>query len=170
MRIIEKQLKKLIREALGSNEILRERPWSILVEFRMSEGIASDSEGVGPDGFSVIAESDSGKIMSVSIDTYWNPQAGDQSGNSLKVHFERKELAQTYVPTRFDDGKTQFLLISNAPVQNVIVVSHAYDARAVPIAYLVVPNLFNMSEDINFRIQKNGNGLVQARIVSHSNL
>lgn len=164
MRIRASALRSLIKESISNVRILKERPWTVEHIFSLSKGKASDSEGLGPDGFAIVLLGESGKTMRVIVDTYWNPQAGDQSGNSLKVEIDGKERASTYVPVKFDTGKKQKILISNSPVQGLIVVSHCEELISVPIVVLAVSNPFNIDEDIQFSIKNLGNGSVDAKL------
>ncbi len=168
MKIRKTALSRLIKEAIDNDRIIRERPWSVEYSFRLSGGVASDSEGEGPDGFSIVMSGDSGSELRVTVDAYWNPQVGDQSGNSLKITGE--EESSTYVPHRFDDGKEQFLTISNAPVPGLIAVSHAISSDSTPIVHLVVPNPFGPDEDVNFDVETTGNGNAEVKIKRHTNL
>lgn len=162
----------MISEAIEKDRIIRERPWSVEYEFSLSDGSAEDSEGKGPDGFAVIMTGESGKIAKVVIDTYWNPNASDQSGNSLKfeVDGQTQENSQTYVPVRFDDGEKQMLIISNTPVQGLIAISHAHSDDDSPIVYLVVPSPFEGDEDVDFSIENLGNGLANVGQLRHTNM
>lgn len=178
MKITKSALRSLVREAIGADRIIRERPWSVMCSFKMSGGRASDSEGIAPDGFSVVMSGESGREMLVTVDSYWNPQAGDASGNSLKISTGGREVFSTYVPTRFDDGVTQYLIISNSPAQNAITISHAKNKNSVPIVYATVMNPFELNEDLEFSVACQnpqdeggiGSGFVDARIVTHNNL
>ena len=172
MKITKNALRLLISEAIENNRIIHERPWSVEYEFSLSGGSAEDSEGKGPDGFAVVMTGESGKIAKVIIDTYWNPNAGDQSGNSLKfeVDGQTQENSQTYVPVRFDDGEKQRLIISNTPVQGLIVISHAHSDDDSPVVYLVVPNPFDEDEDVDFAIENLGNGSANVDQLRHTNM
>jgi len=172
MKITSFALKKLIRESIKNDRIIPERPWSVEHGFKLSGGIASDSEGEGPDGFAIVLRGESGREMKVVVDTYWNPQSGDQSGNSLRVELDGEVMdgGETYVPTRFDDGKEQTLTISNSPVSGMITVSHSPDGKSPPIVYLVVSNPFDIDDDIDFDVEKLGNGDVQVQLKQHINL
>jgi len=158
-------LKSLVKEALKGTTILRERPWSIEYGFKLSGGVAEDSEGEGPDGFSIVMTGDSGKELKITVDTYWNPTQGDQSGNSIKV--EGETTATAYVPHRFDDGKEQTLIISNAPVPGLLVVSHSPGPKQPPVAFVVIRNPFNEQEDVTFNVEKLGNGDADVELKRH---
>ena len=168
MKITRSALHKLIKEAVEDDRIIKERPWSIEFSFKLSGGTASDSEGQGPDGFEIVMSGDSGETMKIVIDAYWNPQSGDQSGNSLKI--EGPNPSSTYVPHRFDDGKEQFITISNAPVPGLITVAHAPSSDSVPVVHLVVPNPFEIDEDVSFDVQTIGNGKAEVNLNRHTNL
>lgn len=169
MKYTRNALRSLIREAIESDKILPERPWSVEVTFSLSGGTASDSEGEGPDGFALLMSSDSVEARIV-VDTYWNPQGGDKSGNSLRIEVDGSTVADSYIPVKMDDGKKQRLIVSSSPVANVIVVSHAVDEKQLPIAYLVTKSPFVTAEDIDFSIDPLGNGEVDAEITGHVNL
>lgn len=170
MKISAAALKNLIIESLGGNKMLKERPWSVEYSFTLSGGTAEDSEGKGPDGFAVSMMGDSGKLVRVVVDSYWNPQMGDKSGNSLKIEIDGHTTVDTYVPTKFDDGKEQRLIISNAPVPGFIAVSHAANSSAVPVMYLVTQNPFEESEDVKFSIENLGNGESNVELTGFTNL
>lgn len=170
MKFTRKALKDLVREAVGKDRIIRERPWSVEHSFKLSGGVATDSEGdESPDGFSIVLTSESGKEVRIVVDTYWNPQNGDESGNALKVEFEDGTHMQTHVPTRFDDGKVQFITISNSPVPGIITVSHSPDKSTSPVTYLVFENPFEVDEDITFEPETLGNGKAQVKMTRHFN-
>jgi len=171
MKIVVSALKSLIREAINSTRIVKERPWALEYEFTLKSGTASDSEGPGPDGFAVILKGESGKTMRVIVDSYWNPQAGDKSGNSLKIEIDgQTPPTETYVPTRFDTGTAQRLIISNSPVAGLLTVAHAAEEDAVPIVMLAVPNPFETDEDVEFDSKKLGNGDAQIKLLNHNSL
>lgn len=172
MKLTKSALKRLIKESIENNKILRERPWSVEYSFMLSGGTATDSEGEGPDGFAIVMSSDSGREMRVVVDTYWNPQSGDTSGNSIRVEMDGQiiENGETYVPVRMDDGEEQFLTISNSPVADVITISHAHDKKSPPVVYLVVPNPFEVDNDVSFDIENIGNGKSIVKLVRHINL
>ena len=172
MKITTAALKRLIKESIENDRIIRERPWSVEHSFKLSGGSASDSEGEGPDGFALVMTGESGREMKVIVDTYWNPQSGDQNGNSLRVEIDGEivEGGETYVPTRLDDGKEQFLTVSNSPVANVITISHSHDGKFPPVVHLVVPNPFDVDEDVNFSVEKMGNGDADVKLTRHVNL
>jgi hypothetical protein len=151
-------LKRLLREGVGGQKVLRERPWAVEWTFKMSGGIASDSEGEGADGFAIVMRGERGGQFRLVVDAYWNPQTGDQSGNSLKWESADGAPESVYVPHRFDDGKEQRLILSNSPVPGVMLVSHAGSADAVPVTYMVKENPFADEEDVEFDIEKLGNG------------
>ena len=172
MKITTGALKRLIRESIDGDRIIRERPWSVEYSFKLSGGSASDSEGEGPDGFAVVLTGESGREMRVVVDTYWNPQSGDQSGNSLRVEVDGDvpDGGETYVPLRFDDGKEQFLTISNTPVSNMVTISHSPQGKSPPVVYLVVSNPFEGDEDLSFEVENLGNGDVDVKLTKHINL
>lgn len=172
MKFTQSALKALVNEAIGNDRIIHERPWSVEYEFSLSGGSASDSEGEGPDGFAVVMTGESGRVARVIVDTYWNPNTGDQSGNSLKfeVNGETQENAQTYVPVKFDDGEKQKLIISNAPVQGLIAISHAHSEEDSPIVHLIVPNPFDEDEDVDFSVENLGNGDADVNLTRHTNM
>lgn len=169
MKYTRSALSSLIREAIESDKILPERPWSVEVTFSLSGGVASDAEGESPDGFALLMSSDSSEVR-VVVDTYWNPQGEDKSGNSLRIEVDGEVVVDSYVPVKMDDGKKQRLIVSNSPVANVLVVSHAMDEKQLPIAYLVTKSPFVTAEDIDFSIETLGNGEVDATITGHVNL
>lgn len=168
MKIRLSQLRRLIREAVGGAKILRERPWSIEWTFKLLGGSAEDSEGVGPDGFAVMLQSGE-RMARVIVDSYWNPQTGDQSGNSLKWEVDGQVYKSTYIPVRFDNGKEQRLIISNSPIDGLLAISHAGGSSSPPVVYLVVENPFNEEEDISFEVEKLGNGDVDVEMTSSVN-
>ena len=177
MKFTERALRDLIRESIGKDRIIKERPWSVEYEFKLSGGIASDSEGKGPDGFAIVMRSSSGRTARVYVDSYWNPQAGDVNGNSLRIEMEDNQstegakdfVTSTYVPIRFDDGKRHSLTISNSPTANVLCVSHGH-LNEVPIVYLAVENPFEEGEDLEFEVETVGNGEAEVTLKRHVNL
>lgn len=169
MKIKKSELRKIIREAINSDRILPERPWTVEFSFKLSGGIASDSEGSGPDGFQISMKSHSGIEAKIIVDSYWNPQAGDSSGNSLKFSFDQKETS-SYVPHRFDDGKEQTIVLSNSPTAGVIAISHAISGDSLPIVYLVVPNPFKDDDNIDFDFETIGNGKADVKLRRRVNL
>lgn len=171
MKFTRKALKSFLKEAIGQDRIIRERPWSVEHSFKLSGGVATDSEGdKSPDGFAIIMSSGTGPEVKVIIDTYWNPQNGDESGNALKVELPSGEVQELYVPTCFDDGKTQYITISNSPVPGVITVSHAPNDKTPPIAYSAFENPFEMDDDISFEIETLGNGKADVKLTRHFNI
>ena len=170
MKITRRALKNLVREALESSKILRERPWTVEYTFSLSGGNASDSEGTSPDGFSIDLKTESEDSMSIVFDCYWNPQQGDKSGNSIKVILNDEVVASTYVPHRFDDGKKQKAIISNVVDGGVICVSHCKSERETPVTYLVVQNPFPNEQDISFEARSLGTGDVQVDMSDSVNL
>ena len=174
MQISKKALRRLVKEAIDSNRIISERPWSVEYTFSMKGGndAAEDSEGSSADGFAINMESESGTNLRVVVDSYWNPQTGDQSGNSIKVEMDGAviENGSSYVPHKFDDGKIQKLLISNTPVSGILTISHAIDEDSLPIVYLAVPNPFDDDDDINFEVEVLGNGDVDVEMSKHVNI
>lgn len=144
-----KTLRFLIREELKKNLILSERPWAAEFHFKMKGGTAEDSEGIGPDGLKFIFNCGEQELK-VVLDSYWNPQSGDSSGNELKIYVNDVLKARSYVPVRFDDGKFQTLIVSNSPVENKISFSHGY-VDDVPIYYLCVSNPFEKSKPIKMK-------------------
>ena len=172
MKISYKALCHLVKEGIDKpGRLVKERPWSVEYSFKLSGGIAHDSEGLGPDGFAIVMSGESGMTVSVVVDTYWNPQNGDESGNQLNIEIMGilDKNNSTYVPTRFDDGKKQFLVISNAPVPGLIIVSHGVDDKP-PVAYCVFQNPFEIDESVDFEIQKNGNGKADVKFSRSINL
>ena len=168
MKIRLSQLRRLIREAVGGAKILRERPWAIEWTFKLSGGEAEDSEGVGPDGFAVVLRAGD-QVARVIVDSYWNPQAGDQSGNSLKWEVNGYVLKSAYVPIRFDSGKEQRLVISNSPVDGLLAISHAGGSTVPPVVYLVVENPFGEEDDMSFDVEKLGNSDMDVEMSSSVN-
>jgi len=179
MKITQRALRSLLREAINGDKILSERPWSVEYTFTMSGDSAEDSEGESADGFAVVVTSDSGKSMRIIVDSYWNPQSDDQSGNSIKVEMDEDdettsstpaENIQAYVPHKFDDGKEQCLIISNSPVSGIISISHGFEGM-LPIIYLVVPNPFvSDDDDLSFNVEKLGSGNVKVKLTDHVNI
>lgn len=169
MKIRLSELRKIIREAVGGSKVLRERPWSIEWTFKLSGGTAEDSEGKGPDGFAVVLRGGD-RMARVVVDSYWNPQAGDTSGNSLKWEVDGYSVKSAYVPTRFDSGKEQRLIVSNSPVDGLIAVSHAGGSSVPPVVYLVVENPFGEEEDVTFEVEELGNGDVDVEMTSSTTL
>lgn len=169
MKLKVSALRKLLIEALGKDKLLRERPWSAEYTFTLSGGEAADSEGTGPDGFAIVLTGESGKIMRVVVDSYWNPTSGDESGNSLRIEYE-EEKTSTYVPTRFDDGKQQRLMISNTPVPGIISVAHSAESPSIPIVYLFASNPFDAEEDVSFSVEALGNGKADVKLTGHTNV
>lgn len=170
MKITRRALQKLIQESIKGSEILRERPWSVEYNFKLTDGTATDSEGVGPDGFAIVMTGDSGTTVRIVIDSHWNPNAGDESGNSLKLEVDGELVDSTYVPARFDDGKMQKLIISNAPVSGMMTVSHSPDLESLTVVHLVVENPFAQGEDVSFDVETLGNGTADVELVNHVNL
>lgn len=162
-------LKRLLREGVKGQKMLRERPWAVEWTFRMDGGTAEDSEGRGPDGFAVVLRGGGGAQVRLVVDAYWNPQAGDASGNSLKWEAEGEAPDSVYVPRRFDDGKEQRLILSNSPVSGFLMVSHA-GAGEVPIVHMVKANPFEVEEDVDFQVEKLGNGRVEVKMTGVTNL
>lgn len=169
MKLKVSALRKLLAEAIDQDKMLRERPWSVEYTFILSGGTAADSEGVGPDGFAIVMTGESGKVMRVVVDSYWNPTSGDESGNSLRIEYEGEKMS-TYVPTRFDDGEQQLLTISNTPVPGIISVSHSATFSSIPIVYLVMTNPFDVEEDVEFAIETIGNGTADVKMTGHTNV
>lgn len=170
MKIKIGRLRRIIREALGGSKIIRERPWSVEYTFKMSGGDASDSEGKSPDGFAIAMSSESGTIVRVIVDAYWNPQSGDSSGNSIQVEIDGYKVDESYVPVAFNNGKEQRLVISNSPKKGMIVVSHAGSSKDLPIPYLAVDNPFLETEDVKFDIENLGGGDVEVELSGHTNV
>lgn len=177
MKIAKSALRRFLREAVESDRILAERPWSVEYTFTMSGDAAEDSEGPSADGFAVVMKSEAGIVMRVVVDSYWNPQSGDQSGNSIKIEVDKGEGPSSptknsfaHVPHQFDDGTEQKLIISNSPVPGVICVSHSFDDLP-PITYLAVSNPFHTDDDdISFEIEKLGSGDVKVELTDHVNI
>jgi len=170
MKIKVSALRSIIREAIEKSRIVKERPWSVEYTFSLSKGKAEDSEGLGPDGFAIIMSGASGKTMRVIVDTYWNPQAGDQSGNSIKIEIDGQETESSYIPVRFDTGKKQKLIISNSPIADLIVISHCADTNSVPVVAIAVSNPFAVNEDVQFSVKNLGNGTADVDLTRHSSL
>ena len=174
MQISKKALKALIKEAIKSARILSERPWSVEYTFSMKGGpnSAEDSEGSSADGFVIKMSTKSGTIASVIVDSYWNPQSGDQSGNSIKFQVDGEEVehGNAYIPYKFDNGKRQRLLISNTPVSGLLTISHAVDEDSLPIVYLALSNPFEVNEDIEFDVENLGSGEVDVELTDHINV
>lgn len=162
-------IRKLILESIEGNDVVSERPWSVQYTFSLSKGTATDSEGAGPDGFAVVMSSQD-VVMKIMVDSYWNPQSGDQSGNSLKVEINDELIDTKYVPVKFDDGKDQKLLISNSPQTGIISVSHAGSDGDVPVVYAIVENPFPNQNDIEFNVENLGNGKIDVKITGFTNL
>jgi len=170
MKITRRVLKKLVAEAIEGSKILRERPWAVEYTFQLSGGQASDSEGVSPDGFAIMMTGDSGKVVRVIVDSYWNPTSGDESGNSLKIEVDGEVVDSAHVPVRFDTGESQRIVISNAPVEGMMTVAHAGDDDSPPIMYLAALNPFAESEDVSFGVETIGNGSAKVEMTGHTNL
>jgi hypothetical protein len=164
MKIKGSVLKSILREIAAGGPIVTERPWSIESEFVLGGGVASDSEGLGPDGVQLTLMGSMGSRMTVDIDTYWNPHKGDQSGNSIKIDTGAERMT-SYVPFKMDDGRPQRLIVSNSPVQSLIAVSHAPSRHESPVLILVVRNPFNDTEQISPSWKNLGNGTAAAKIV-----
>jgi len=162
-------LRKLLIESIDQVRFIRERPWSIEYAFALTGGSAIDSEGLSPDGFAIVMKGESGKEMKVVVDTYWNPTSGDESGNSIRVEYEDEKMS-TYVPTRLDDGEQQLLTISNTPIPGIITVFHSSNFSSIPIVYLVATNPFEMDEEVEFLIEKMGNGKAEVKLTGYTNL
>jgi len=162
-------LRKLLSESIDQDRLIRERPWSVEYTFTLSGGTSSDSEGMGPDGFAIVMTGESGRVMRVVVDSYWNPTSGDESGNSLRVEYEG-EKTSSYVPTRFDDGEQQLLTISNTPVPGVISVAHSATFSDIPIVYLFASNPFEVDEDVDFAVEVIGNGTADVKMTGHTNV
>jgi len=169
MKITSQALKKLINEAIDDNRIIKERPWSVEYSFQLSGGSASDSEGKGPDGFAIVMSGESGRVVKVIVDSYWNPTSGDESGNSLRIE-HHEEKSSTYVPMKFDNGEQQLLIISNTPVPGIITVSHSHNFSSIPIVYLITSNPFGVDEDVEFSVEILGNGSANVKLTGHTNL
>lgn len=166
----KRSFRKFIKEAIESDRIIKERPWSVEYTFTLSGGSADDSEGTAPDGFEIDLTSESGESVSVIVDSYWNPQNGDQSGNELRIESEGRVIDRTYVPVRFDDGNEQIIVISNSPVKDVITISHGLSGT-VPIVYLSVKSPFTTDDDdIEFTVKKLGNGNADVELTDHANV
>lgn len=163
-------IRQLVKEA-ATGRLIVERPWSVEIEFRLSGGKATDSEGYGPDGFQVVLRDDDGNEAAVVVDTYWNPQAGDTSGNQLYATVDGKRItSNAYVPTKLDDGKPQRLVISNSPKLGAIVVSHC-EKGGTPIAYLAFRQIFAKDSSINVSCHGLGDSdKLTWKIVSSTNL
>jgi hypothetical protein len=170
MKITKEALKKIIKESLGGNKIIKERPWSVEYTFKLKGDGAEDSEGKSADGFAITMTSDSGSVMRIIVDSYWNPQVGDESGNSLKIEIDGYDSASTYVPTRFDDGKEQKLIVSNSPVPGLITVAHSSKQNSPPVVYLVTQNPFEEEEDVKFSVENIGNGDAEVEMTGFINL
>jgi len=177
MKFTRAALRRLISEAIKDNKILAERPWSVEYTFTLTGDSAEDSEGSSADGFVVTLTSESGSTMKVIVDSYWNPQAGDQSGNSIKVEIDSDGGVVTpaknsvaHVPHKFDDGKKQKILLSNSPVQGIITISHAISTTSLPIVYLAVTNPFTDDDDLTFDVEPMGNGDLDIEMTDSVNI
>lgn len=170
MKISVAALRTLIRESIDKDRIIRERPWSVEYTFSMSGGAASDSEGEAPDGFAIVMKGDSDKEVRIVIDSYWNPQTGNTSGNELRVE-GLEQVVSTYVPIRFDSGEEQVIVISNSPVSGMITVAHGLnDKSSLPVVHLVFPSPFAGDEDVNFSSENLGAGDVDVKLTRHTNI
>lgn len=158
MKISKRALKSMLAEALEGTRIIRERPWSVEYSFSLQPGDAEESEGASADGFVLTMLGESGTTLAVHVDSYWNPQAGDKSGNSIKIYLGDDIVDETYVPVKFDDGTKQVLLLSNAPVPGLIAVAHAPSMSNPPVVHLIVENPFSEDEDVEFEVSNLGNG------------
>ena len=170
MKITSRALQVLLKEAIKSDRIIKERPWSVEHSFQLSGGKASDSEGEGPDGFAIVMSSESGPTVKVVVDTYWNPQSGDQSGNSIKIQVDDEVVEQAYVPFRFDDGKKQLITISNAPVLGLLCISHSPTDKSPPVVYAVIENPFGSDDDLEFSVENLGGTSADVQLTNHINL
>jgi len=171
MKIKYEALQRLFKEAIDGNKIIKERPWSVEYSFSLSGGTAEDSEGNAPDGFAIVMTGESGKTARVMIDTYWNPQQGDKSGNSIKIEVDGilDEENSTYVPVKFDDGKKQIIVISNSPVPGLVSVAHGPNLDDVPVVHAVFLNPFEQDEDVDFSVKNLGNGKAEVKLLRHTN-
>ena len=170
MKITKEALKKIIKESLGGNKIIKERPWSVEYTFKLKGDGAEDSEGKSADGFAITMTSESGNVTRVVVDSYWNPQTGDESGNSIKIEINGQNVEHAHVPTRFDDGKEQKLVISNSPVPGLITVAHSSRQNSPPVVYLITQNPFEEEEDVEFNTENIGNGDVEIEMTGFINL
>jgi hypothetical protein len=177
MKFTQTALRRLIKEAIKDNKILAERPWSVEYTFSLSGDAAEDSEGASADGFVVTLASESGTLMRVIVDSYWNPQSGDQSGNSIRVEVDSSGEGEpsmknsvAHVPHKFDDGKKQKIVLSNSPIQGIITISHAVSTASLPIVYLAVANPFSDNDDITFDVKVMGNGDLNAEMTDSVNI
>ena len=169
MKIRVSCLRRLVKEGIDGRKFLRERPWSVEHTFSMSGGDAEDSEGDAPDGFAIIIRGENGREARVVVDSYWNPQAGDQSGNSLKWEIDGETVESTYVPTRFDDGSEQKIIVSNSPIKGLLMISHC-KKNEVPIVHMVVENPFEEQEDLEFESEPIGGGDVDVEMTGATNI
>ena len=146
--------------------LIKERPWAAECKFTLSGGIAYESEGLSADGFVIALYGESGKTMRVIIDSYWNPQKGDQSGNSIKVEIDGIQLKNisSYVPIKFDSGIKQKIIISNSPVTGLIYIAYAKSEVDIPIVFLSVKNPFKIDESVGFSTSNLGNGEYSAEL------
>lgn len=108
--------------------------------------------------------------MKILVDSYWNPQNGDKSGNSIKVELADGEMQESYVPHKFDDGSYQKIFVSNTPVSGMLSIGHSLDEESPPIIYLAVPNPFDDDDDITFDVEPMGNGKVDVTLTNHTNV
>lgn len=145
------------QQASPRSRIIAERPWTLQFGFNLSGGVASDSEGMAADGIE-ICMTDNRHEVAVTVDAYWNPHKGDQSGNSIKVSLDGELIAQAYVPVRFDDGNDQVLTISNAVVPGLLAIAHSPQVNAPPVVHAVVNCPFAIDNDISFYAGTIGNG------------
>ena len=118
MKLDSKSLRALIKEVVDTYEesaLVCERPWIVKLPFTLSSsGGAEDAEGESSDGIKLALSGETATVE-VVVDTYWNPHAGDESGNSLVVYVDGEELIREYFPRKLDDDSEHVLLVSCSP-------------------------------------------------------
>jgi hypothetical protein len=164
MKITARALRKLVNESIDSVDIIRERPWSVEHTFSVSP-----SDSGAADGLAIVMKGDSGKTARVLVDAYWNPQMGDESGNSIKFEVDGEVFDSSYVPAQFSDGEDHRLYISNSPVAGLITIAHA-KGDELPVVYLVAQNPFGENEDVEFDSKNLGNGSVDVELSKWTSL
>lgn len=107
--------KKSKTDVYTDSPLLVERPWLVTLPFSMKgSGGAMDSDGESLDGITLLVGGRK-TMISITADTYWNPRAGDESGNSFVVTINEKEVAREHFPRKLDDGTEHTLFLSNSP-------------------------------------------------------